>query len=81
MAEHIFDIPNKALSTEKFRAETGWDLYTLDGNKLAISGDCTEAQAKTALDAHDGSIPERSITEKLASVGLSLDDLKVALGL
>lgn len=81
MAEHIFDIPNKALSTEKFRVETGWDLYTLDGNKLAISGDCTEAQAKTALDAHDGNMPELSVQQKLAIVGLSIDDLKAALGL
>lgn len=81
MKEHIFDIPNKPLSSEKFRAETGWNLYTIDANKLAISGDCTEAQASAALDAHDGSMPERSVEEKLASVGLNLDDLKAALGL
>jgi hypothetical protein len=42
-----------------------------------------EAKAKPVVAAHDGTTiaPEPTINEKLASVGLSVDDLKVALGL
>lgn len=79
--EHIFEMPNKSLNSEKFHNETGWILFTNDSGNLIISGDCTKAQAQAALDAHDGTIPEPTIAEKLASVGLSVDDLKVALGL
>lgn len=78
--EHSFNIPSKALNTDVFKSETGWDLFIRD-NQLIISGDCTKAEAEAALEAHDGSIPELTITEKLASVGLSIDDLKAALGL
>jgi hypothetical protein len=79
--EHIFKIPNKALSSDKFRLETGWELFTNDAGDLIISGDCDKAEAEAALNAHDGTMPELTISEKLASVGLSIDDLKVALGL
>jgi hypothetical protein len=79
--EHIFDIPNKPLSSEKFHAETGWHLNTLDAHKLVITGDCTKEQALAALQAHDGTMPEKTVEEKLASVGLNLNDLKTALGL
>lgn len=78
--EHIFSIPSKALSTDKFFIETGWQLFIRD-EQLIISGDCTKAEAQAALDAHDGTTPEPTIAEKLASVGLSIDDLKAALGL
>jgi Fic family protein len=42
-----------------------------------------EAKAKPIVDAHNGTTvaPEPTITQKLASVGLSIDDLKIALGL
>ena len=42
-----------------------------------------EAKAKAVVAAHDGttSAPEPTVSEKLASVGLSVDDLKAALGL
>jgi len=78
--EHTFTIPNKALNSTKFKDETGFDLF-IRGNELFISGDCTKAKAQAALDAHDGTTPEPTIAEKLASVGLSVDDLKAALGL
>jgi hypothetical protein len=78
--EHTFDIPNKPLSSIIFKDETGYELFIRDG-VLIVSGDCTKAQAEAALEAHDGSTPEPTISEKLASVGLSLDDLKVALGI
>lgn len=42
-----------------------------------------EAKAKPVVAAHNGTIvaPEPTIADKLASVGLNLDDLKEALGL
>jgi len=79
--EHTFKIPNKPLDSDKFRLETGWELFTNDAGDLIISGDCTKDQAQAALTAHDGTTPELTINEKLASVGLSIDDLKVALGI
>jgi hypothetical protein len=76
---HEFPIPNKPLNSTKFRDETGFDLYIAD-DQLIVSGECTKAQAQAALTAHDGTTPEPTVAEKLASVGLSLDDLKAALG-
>lgn len=42
-----------------------------------------EVKAKTIIEAHNGTVvaPEPTIAEKLASVGLTIDDLKAALGL
>lgn len=42
-----------------------------------------ELQAKAVVGSHNGTMiaPEPTVAEKLASVGLSLDDLKEALGL
>lgn len=79
--EHIFDLPDKPLNSNKFYNETGWSLFTNEDGKLIISGDCSKTQAETALNAHNGATPEATIEHKLASVGLNLDDLKAALGL
>jgi hypothetical protein len=78
--EHVFQIPNKPLNSDKFLQETGWNLFTNDAGDLIITGDCTKAQAQAALTAHNGITPEPTVVEKLASVGLSIDDLKAALG-
>ena len=42
-----------------------------------------EAKAAAVVAAHNGNIvaPEPTVADKLASVGLNLDDLKAALGL
>jgi hypothetical protein len=42
-----------------------------------------EAKAKPIIEAHNGTViaPEPTIAEKLASVGLTIDGLKAALGL
>jgi hypothetical protein len=42
-----------------------------------------EAKAKPIIAAHNGTMiaPELSITQKLASVGVTIPDLKAALGL
>lgn len=79
--EHLFDMPKKALSSEIFKVETGFDLYQR-GDDLVISGDLTKEQAEAALSAHNPPTPTKpTVAEKLASVGLSVSDLKAALGL
>ena len=79
--QHLFNMPTKPLNAEIFKNESGFDLYQRD-NKLVITGDCTQAQAEAALAAHNPPTPtEATVADKLASVGLSVTDLKTALGL
>jgi len=47
---------------------------------LTEHNDATEAELKAAIDAHIAKSIEPTVEEKLASVGLSLDELKAALG-
>ena len=55
---------------------------SLVNNQLRFVGDINQVTAQQALDAHIPIPPkEPTVTEKLASVGLSIDDLKDALGL
>lgn len=70
--------PKKAVNSAIFFEESGYSLVRED-DKFFIIGDCTEAEALAAYAAHNPKEP--TINEKLASVGLSIDDLKVALGL
>jgi len=79
--EHKLPMPNKPLNSTIFLEETGFDLQSRDG-ELYVVGDCTKAQAEAALAAHNPPAPtESTVAEKLASVGLSVTDLKAALGL
>ena len=49
---------------------------------LADGNDATEAELEAAIEAHIAlPNPEPTVEQKLASVGLDLDDLKSALGL
>jgi hypothetical protein len=57
---------------------------TVDGDNFWLDLDPSdEAKAKPVVAAHKGTMvaAEPTITQKLASVGLSIDDLKAALGL
>jgi hypothetical protein len=79
--EHKVKNPNKPTNSDVFKEETGCDLFAREDG-FYVSGDITAEQAQALLDAHNPpAISEPSINEKLASVGLSLDDLKAALGL
>ena len=79
--EHKMNKPNKPLHSTIFREETGWELYTI-GEDLYISGDCTKAEAEAALAAHNPPAPtEPTVAEKLSRTGLSVNELKAALGL
>jgi hypothetical protein len=78
---HLFDLPNKPTNSIIFKQTTGWELF-IENDKLCVNGDCTFEEAKAALDAHNPpAYKEPTVVEKLASVGLSVDDLKSALGL
>jgi hypothetical protein len=60
------------------------DAVTVIGNDLFLDISKTDkTQAEAIVKAHNGTIipKEPTITEKLASVGLSVADLKTALGL
>ena len=52
------------------------------GNLLLDIKKADQEKAKAIVDAHNGTIiaPELTVADKLASVGLSIDDLKAALG-
>jgi hypothetical protein len=79
--EHKVKSPNKPVNSEIFRNETGADLCIRDG-EWYVSGDISAEEAQELLDAHNPPAPkELTVAEKLASVGLSVDDLKAALGL
>ncbi len=80
--EFIVKLPKKTINTDVFAAENlGKDLFMRDGD-LIISGVETQEEADALLAAHNPPAPkEPTIDEKLASVGLSVNDLKVALGI
>jgi hypothetical protein len=78
---HKFTLPTKNINSDIFFEQTGWTLSVLE-NELYIVGDCTRDQAEQALANHNPPKPqEPTVAQKLASVGLSIDDLKTALGL
>jgi len=57
---------------------------TVDGDLFWLDLDQKDAaKAEAIVKNHNGTLiaPEPTVQEKLASVGLSLDDLKAALGL
>jgi hypothetical protein len=73
--------PNKPTNTDIFLAETGCYLFTRDDG-FYISGCDTQAEADALIAAHNPPAPvEPTVAEKLESVGLTLDDLRAALGL
>ena len=79
--EYKVNTPNKYTDSLIFTNDTGCDLFVRD-NDWYVSGEITLDQAQKFLDAHNPTAPsEATIAQKLASVGVSIDDLKVALGL
>ena len=73
---------NKPTDSLIFYKQTGLNLFTKDDGFFYISGCESQEQADAAIAAHNPPAPtEPTVEEKLASVGLSVADLKVALGL
>lgn len=72
------------LNAVKVAISEAINAVTVIGNDLFLDISKTDkTQAEAIVKAHDGTMISKdpTITEKLASVGLSVDDLKVALGL
>ena len=81
MLFYEFDIP-AALNGEQLKAELGCDEVYIRDNKLVIGGDLSKSKAQAAIEKHiPAPIAEPDFETKLASIGLSIDDLKAALGL
>jgi len=82
MTDYKLQMPNKPLSTELFAKENpGCNLFTIE-NDLLISGFDSQAKAEAALAAHNPPAPtDPTVADKLAKAGLSVDELKAALGL
>jgi hypothetical protein len=73
--------PNKPTNSFIFFEETGCHLFTKDDG-FYVAGASSQEAAESLLAAHNPPAPlEPTVAEKLASVGLSVDDLKSALGL
>lgn len=78
--EHKVKTPNKPTHSLIFKDETGCDLFAREDG-FYVSGDITAEQAQALLDAHNPPVPtEPTVADKLASVGLSIEELKEALG-
>jgi len=81
MKEFKIATPNKPTNSTIFFTETGFNLFTRDED-FYVSGCDTQKEADDAITAHNVPEPvEPTVADKLASVGLSVADLKVALGL
>lgn len=81
MEKYEFEIPAFIDGTQ-LKNELNCDSVYIHEDKLYIVGELTESEAAAGLKAHKQKPKiELTINEKLASVGLSVDDLKAALGL
>jgi len=81
MTEIKIDKPTKYADSNLFEQTTGF-AFLQRGNDYFLIGDATEEELKAAFATHNPTPPaEPTIAEKFASVGLSIDDLKIALGL
>jgi hypothetical protein len=73
--------PNKRVDASILKSESGIQLFQED-DKFFLEGNFTEEEMLAAFAAHNPPAPqEPTIEDKLASVGLNLNDLKTALGL
>lgn len=71
--------PTKAVNSDIFMRETGFTLTCID-DEFFLDGDASEKELLHAYAAHNPKASsELTILEKLASVGLSIDELKAAL--
>jgi len=80
-------ITNKEINLSQLDQELGGKGLIADLNDLkkklilpAENSDVTEAQLETAISAHIAKFEVPSVADKLANVGLSIDDLRAALG-
>lgn len=67
------------LANELKAAKIAVDFHAQDGQLIFDADAAQESKIKAVLDAHVAIFSEPTVAEKLASVGLSLDELKAAL--
>jgi hypothetical protein len=72
---------DKELNGKGLVATVAEDKKTVLEIGLAEQNDATIEELSEAIKSHKAIVSEPSVAEKLASVGLDLDDLKAALGL
>jgi hypothetical protein len=78
---HEFDA-SIVINHFQLKEELGCDSIYICDDKLFITGDLTLEEATAGLAAHKPlPMPEPTVADKLAKVGLSVADLKTALGL
>lgn len=78
---NIYEIakPDKPVNSQVFFEEFGCSLF-IEDEKWFVSGASSQAQADAFIEAHVAPEPiQPTIADKLASVGLSLDELKAAI--
>jgi len=81
MTLHTFPIPAK-INGDQLQSELGAKFVYLSDKDLVIDSEKNRAEIEAIIAAHNPVEPtEPTIADKLASVGLSIDDLKAALGL
>jgi hypothetical protein len=74
--------PNKYVNSIFFASENPEKDLITRNDKFFIVGAETQEEADALIAAHNPPAPqEPTVEEKLASVGLNLNDLKTALGL
>lgn len=80
MTLHQFSLPSNFNGEQFIEESNAKDVFVRE-NVLFIESDKTKKELEALLQAHDPKTVEPTINEKLASVGLSINDLKLALGL
>jgi hypothetical protein len=81
MTIHEFSIP-KEINGDQLKKELNATVLYIADNKLLISADITKTEIAEIIASHKPEpIVELTIEQKLASVGLSVGDLKAALGI
>jgi hypothetical protein len=72
--------PNKIVNSQVFNEETGCYAY-IEHDQWYVAGADSQEHAESLIANHSFTPTEPTIADKLASVGLSINDLKAALGL
>jgi hypothetical protein len=81
MAIHEFSIPTE-MNGEQLKTELNASILYIADDKLLISAEMTKTEIAKVIASHKPEpVIEPTIEEKLASVGLSVGDLKSALGI
>ena len=79
MKEFKIATPQKPTNSDVFFNATGFNLFTKDDG-FYVSGCNTQKEADDAIAAHNPPVPtEPTVAEKLALVGLTLEELRAAL--